>query len=338
MVDDALAHRETGRIPHMILCDPTIGRALADRRGVADVETILSNAVAWIGDRLSGARLRELGLLREGEHTDEWGVRWFGVGETRGQVKAHPLSEPSLEGYRFPDALVPEVLQQMKSQSAANRARYRLAKLGALWEQATFLRGMVPLLEDLILHPAFVHELLDRITDSLLARLAVYRQVLEAECMWLSDDYGAQSQLLMSPDAWREFIRPRLARITEAVHEAGFQFVLHSDGAIGPVIPELVELGVDLLHPVQSECVDVHWVKREFGRHLTIFGGYGSQGTLVHGSPAQVRREVDALCDTLGTGGGFILSPGLTIQNETPVENALAFIDAANAWEAGGDR
>jgi uroporphyrinogen decarboxylase len=331
IVLDAIAHKQTGHIPHMILYHATLGRRLAQYYGVDDLEPLLENAVEWIGDRLTLSRLEAAGLLRAGEYTDEWGIRWHGVGETRGQVKRPPISQPSLAGYRFPERIAPANLEQMKEQAAGSAGKYRVAKLGALWEQATFLRGMADLLVDLLLHPRFVHELLDHITAYLLNTLQVYRRELPVDGIWLSDDYGAQSGLLMSPRLWREFIAPRVRRICDAVHAAGFHFILHSDGAISDVIPDIVAMGVDMLHPVQSECVDVRRVKREFGRDITLWGGYGNQGTLVFGAPAQVRREVNALCDEIGAGGGFILSPGLGLQNETPLENAVAFIEVAKA-------
>ena len=335
LVLDAIAHRETWRIPHSIMYQPAAGDALADYYDVENVEMALGNAIEWIADRLSGGKLEELGLLRAGEYTDVWGVHWYGVGETRGHVATPPIRESSLRGYDFPGTVDADVLAQMKAQVAGSPHLYRVAKLGALWEQATFLRGMEDLLVDLLLNPGFVHDLLDGITDTLLQNLALYDRELDVDCMWLSDDYGSQSGLLMSPKLWREFIQPRLKRVSDAVHAAGYPFALHSDGAIADVIPDVVDLGVDLLHPVQSECVDVYWMKREFGQHITIWGGYGSQGTLVFGSPRQVRAEVDALCDALGAGGGFILSPGLSLQSEVPVENAAAFLDIALDREQG---
>ncbi len=335
LVLDAVAHRDTGRIPYMIQSHADIGRRLADHYGAADLGTFLGNDVEWIGDRLSTGQLAAQGDLVEGEYTDEWGVRWFGVGDTRGQVKQHPVPEPTLQDYRFPERVGPVIFAQMRQQIADSGSRYRVAKLGALWEQATFVRGMADLLTDLLLHPAFVHDLLDGIVGYLLANLALYRREFSVDCIWLSDDYGSQAGLLMSPKLWRIFIRPRLKQICDAVHAAGFQFALHSDGAIFDVIGDVVDLGVDLLHPVQSECVDVRRVKNEYGRHITLWGGYGNQGTLVFGTPAQVRHEVNALCDHAGAGGGFILSPGLGIQNETPLENALAFIEIAQARRRG---
>ena len=336
LVLDAIAHRDTGRIPYSMLFEPTIGRELAAHYRVQSMDEVIDSAVGWIGNTLPGARLTELGLLANGQYTDEWGICWEGVGDTRGQVKTAPIAEPSLVGYRFPEQLPDEIVGNMKAKADASPDRYRVAKLGALWEQATFLRSMEELLMDLIANPDFVHELLDRILDVLLANVELYRKMLPLDCMWLSDDYGSQAGLLMSPEFWRRFIRPRLERLCDAVHAAGCHFVLHSDGAIGPVVPDVVDLGVDILHPVQAECVDVLKVKRRYGEQITMWGGYGTQGTLVFGTPDDVRREVNEVCDALGAGGGFILTPGLSmIQNGVPVENAAAFIEAARERERG---
>ena len=329
LVLDAIAHKDTGRIPYMLMFQSSISRKLAEYYNVDNIEKVVVNAVEWIGNQLSQNRMKELGIFKDGRFTDEWGVRWKGVGETRGQVEIPPLSEPTLKGYSFPEKISPEVIRQMKSHAEKNKDRYRVVKLGALWEQATFLHGMKDMLIDLILHPGFVHELLDGIMDVLLENLKIYHRELDVDCIWLSDDYGSQKNLLMSPTLWREFIRPRLKRICDEVHAAGYHFVLHSDGAIAEVIPDIVDIGVDLLNPVQSECMDVYKIKKDFGRYLTIWGGYGSQRMLVFGTPSEIRQEVNEICDSLGKGGGFILTPGLSIQNEVPIENAAAFIETA---------
>ena len=336
LVLDAIAHHDTGRIPYSILFEPAVSSALAEHYGVDSTDEVVDNAIEWIGNTLPAARLAALGLLRDGQYTDEWGVCWQGVGDTRGQVMASPLSDPSLAASRFPEQLPGEIIGHMKTKAIAGAHRYRIAKLGALWEQATFLRGMEDLLVDLIDHPDFVHDLLDGILDVLLANVKLYRARLPLDCMWLSDDYGSQAGLLMSPQLWRQFIRPRVERLCAAVHAVGCHFVLHSDGAIGPVIADIVDMGVDILHPLQSECVDVPRVKREYGQDITLWGGYGTQGTLAFGTPDQVRREVHAACDVLGAGGGFILTPGLSmIPSGVPVENAAAFIAVARERERG---
>jgi uroporphyrinogen decarboxylase len=336
LVLDVISRRgKCHHTPHMIQCQSGMEKALTGFYGTTSLESVFDNAVVWIRDTLELDTMQELGLLVNGEYTDDWGVRWQGVGETVGQVKVPPLSRPTLSGYRFPEVTSPSVLEHMKTRTAQNPSRYRIARLGGLWERAMSLRGMKHLLIDLFLNPAFVDELLDGITAYLLRNLELYERELNVDCIVLSDDYGCQDRLMISPGVWRKLIRPRLRFICETAHRAQFRFALHSDGAIGEIIPDMVDLGVDILHPVQSECVDVLWVKREFGHSLTLFGGYGNQGTLIFGTPAQVKREINQLCDALGGDGGFILTPGLGLLNETPLENAVALIETANMRQKG---
>jgi uroporphyrinogen decarboxylase len=125
--------------------------------------------------------------------------------------------------------------------------------------------------------------------------------------------------------------------LVEEVHALGYRFALRSDGAMGELLPEMVGIGIDILHPLQTECVDVKWVKREFGREVTIWGGYGNQRTLARGTPHHVRNEMEATCDILGAGGCFILSPGLGwLMDGMPLENAVAFVEVAKGREGLG--
>jgi len=202
-----------------------------------------------------------------------------------------------------------------------------VVKLGDLFERAHFLRGMPQLLVDMYRNSVFIDELLQGITEynlGVIDRLAA----LNVDALWLSDDYGSQKGLLMSPSQWRRFIKPRLQAIVQMVHEKGFSFILHSDGAITDIIPEIIEIGVDVLHPVQSECIDVLEVKKRYGARFTIFGGVGSQRTILAETPDKIKRHVRKVCKKLGKGGGFILCPGIQISRVVPFENVLAFIDA----------
>ncbi len=105
----------------------------------------------------------------------------------------------------------------------------------------------------------------------------------------------------------------------------------HSCGSIVPIIPDLVELGLDILHPIQPEAMDVRQLKRDFGAHLTFCGGVRTQTLLPEGSPEEVRAEVRALKRDLGRGGGFILEPGITLQADVPLANLVALIEEARA-------
>jgi uroporphyrinogen decarboxylase len=176
-----------------------------------------------------------------------------------------------------------------------------------------------------------VHDLLDAIAAYNLATLA--RMVETApDGIFISDDYGLQRSLMMSPSDWREFIKPRLRRLLEAAQARGLVTMLHSCGCVAQIVPDLVELGLDILHPIQPEALDILALKREYGRDLTFCGGIGTQQVLPRGAPEEVRAEVLRVADAMGAGGGYILEPGITLQADVPLENLLALVEAARDY------
>jgi uroporphyrinogen decarboxylase len=150
----------------------------------------------------------------------------------------------------------------------------------------------------------------------------------------IGDDIGMQDRMLMSPAAWRQWLKPRLARVIAAAREVkpDVVFFYHSDGFIEPVIAELSEIGVDALNPVQPECMDPAAIKRQYGDRLAFWGTVGIQHTLPFGTPEQVAAEVKLRIDTVGKGGGLYLSPTHVIAPEVPYENLFAFVRAAQEY------
>lgn len=323
VVKEAIAHREVFPVPYYIFLSPSLANRLMEHFYTNDLPRSLgayvfyTTVVPVIPNRVVN-----------GSYTDIFGIRWDGVGETRGHPKKHPLEKPSLEGYSFPEPCPSETLQRIEKEIEPYNDLYIVVKLGDLFERAHFLRGMPELMVDMYRNPSFVEELFHGITEynlGVIDRLAS----LKIDGLWLSDDYGSQKSLLLSRHHWRRFIKPHLQAIIQGVHGKGFHFILHSDGAIADLVPEIIEIGVDVIHPLQSECMDVASVKRRYGDEFTIFGGIGSQSMLLRETPEKIARRVRSICKKLGKGGGFILCPGLQITNDVTLENALAFIDAA---------
>ena len=154
-------------------------------------------------------------------------------------------------------------------------------------------------------------------------------ELKEAGAVAVSDDYGAQSGLLISPDDWRKLVKPCLAEIYAFAKENGRVVFHHSCGDILPIIGDMIDIGLDILNPIQPEAMDVSLLKREFGHLVTLCGGIPTQDLLVFGSPGRIREEVRRLKRDMGAGGGYILEPGITIQADVPVENMVAMIDEA---------
>jgi len=261
---------------------------------------------------------------------DWWGAGW-GT-ETEGYWHAHaPLAEcPDLGSFAWPDPERTDLLAEAAQAIAADeRRRFVVPNFGfALFERAWSLRGFDRLLMDLVDQPAWVEELLERITDIQITLASRYL-ALGVDGGYFGDDYGAQRGLLFSPPLWRRLCKPRLARLFAVFRQAGLPVILHSDGDIWPILPDLVEIGLTCLNPVQPEVLDHTRLYREFGQHLSFYGGVSTQTVLPAGTPEQVQQATEACVRALAPEGtGLLLGPSHRMQSDIPVENVAAMLEA----------
>jgi uroporphyrinogen decarboxylase len=192
---------------------------------------------------------------------------------------------------------------------------------------------------DLLIEPEIAQYVLDRSTEFY---LEFSRRILEQasdliDCIALADDLGMQDGLMISPETFERWIAPRIGRFADLAHSYGARLILHSDGNIRSLIPRLIELGVDVLDPLQPEAkhMDPAEIKREFGSEIVLRGGISAQEVLSHGSPHEVKDEVERAIDTLAFGGGYILSPGHPVlQDDIPVENIIMMYETAHTYGA----
>jgi uroporphyrinogen decarboxylase len=301
---------------------------------------------------------------------DWWGAGW-GT-ETEGYWHAvAPLAESAnLAGYPWPDPHAPSLLADAERALAADGGQHFVApNFGfALFERAWSLRGFDQLLMDLVDQPEWVEELLDRITeiqvtlakrfislgrssrrqeaqlskseirnpksemDRSLLTSAATNSSMGVDGGYFGDDYGAQRSLLFSPKIWRHIIKPRLARMFAVFREAGLPAILHSDGDIWPILPDLVDIGLTCLNPVQPEVLEHTRLYREFGQHLSFYGGISTQEVLPKVAPAEVRAATLACIRNLAPHGtGLILGPSHRMQSDIPVENVAAMLETFRA-------
>ncbi|MCE5241325.1 hypothetical protein LLH23_22905 [bacterium] len=328
----ALRHEETERLPYDFMLSPPALQRLQEHLGLGEHE-----AEDWIGSCLYLYGCRDKPLYAHPDRygptiTDQWGVVWSTSETDRGYPVVHPLGDGGgtlvLPG---PDPCEPRRWEGVARSADRYPHLYRLAVIGDLWERAQVLRGLDRLLLDLLDQPRFVHELLDTVCEYNLATLREMAQ-FRPDGVFLSDDYGLQRSLMMSPRDWRTFIRPRLQVLFAEAKRHAFTIMLHSCGNVSEIIPDLIGLGLDILHPIQPEAMDGATLKREFGRDLTFCGGLNTQQLLPHATPDEIRAEVRRLGDEMGRGGGYILEPGITVQADVPLENLLAAIEAARAY------
>jgi len=209
--------------------------------------------------------------------------------------------------------------------------------VGHIFETVWHMRGMDRFMMDMIEHPEFAGFLIERIT-ALRADTARRLAVMGVDMVRFGDDVGMQTGMMMSPALWRQWFKPNLAKVIAAAKEVNPNIYIwyHSDGNVEAIIPELIEVGVDVLNPVQPECMDPAALKQHYGDQLTFWGTIGIQTTMPFGTPAEVKRVVRERIRTVGKGGGLVLAPTHVLEPEVPYENIIAFIEAIE--EEAGER
>ncbi len=290
-------------------------------------EDLLLTSVGWANSYYQSDR----------PYTDEWGVRWgiveyrtpYGTGHYT-EIAGHPLAEDAALGsYRPPDPGRPELYAAAEEAIRLYRDEYWIVgvTVTTVFETAWALRGLERLLMDFVAAPDLAAEILDipfRYHLAAAKRLAA----MGVDMIWTGDDVGTQRGLLMAPALWRRILKPRLARFFAEVKAANprVKIAYHSDGAIEPLIPDLIEIGLDVLNPVQPACMDPAALRRKYGKNLSFWGTIDEQKTLPFGTPQDVRAEVRSRLDHAGRDGGLILGPTHHVQLDTPMENFWSMV------------
>jgi len=205
---------------------------------------------------------------------------------------------------------------------------------GEIFETAWRLRGFNQLLLDLRRNRELVDYLFDQITAMLIHNSVVLARA-GVDILGLDDDVGEPTSMIISPAMWREFLKPRMAKVIEFAKEAKPDLFIfyHSDGYVEPIIPDLIEIGVDVLNPVQPDVMDPAGLKEEYGDRLAFWGTVGTQTLWAWGRPKDIEEEVKLRIETVGRGGGFVISPAYDIDlPEIPLENIIAFDKAAKKF------
>jgi len=279
------------------------------------------------------------------EHTDVFGFRTrpvdYGSG-TYNEVASNPLaaftSVDEIEaGYTWPQAdwwdyaSLPEQVRGQEHRPIRGGGSEPFLKYAAL-------RGMEQAYMDLVLNPEMVHYCLDKLFGLAYTDTRRIFETLPGKVMitYIAEDLGSQESLLFSPEQIETFLFPRMKRMMGLTHEHGSHVFTHSDGAVRPVIERLIELGVEVLNPIQWRCAGMEreGLKRDFGRSLVFHGGMDNQQTVPFGTADDVRQEVLDNLRILGSGGGYILAPCHNIQAVTPPENIVAIYETGyeNGW------
>ncbi len=291
-------------------------------------EDLILTSVGWANSYYQGHDV----------YTDEWGVTWraqpyetpFGRGHYTEMV-GRPLADDSaIASYRAPDPDRPELYEEAGRVIRQLGGEYYIVgvTVTTIWETAWALRGFEQMMIDLVAEPDVADAILE-IPFRYHLRAAERLTAMGVDMIWTGDDVGMQTGMLISPVLWRRHLKPRMAELIARVKSINpaVKVAYHSDGMIWDVIPDLVEIGLDVLNPVQPACMDPDELKRRFGDRLCFWGSIDEQHTLPFGSPEDVCAEVRTRLRTIGRHGGLILGPTHHVQLDTPMDNFWAMVE-----------
>jgi len=272
---------------------------------------------------------------------DEWGVAEIpGKSEHYIEMRS-PLSEikniEEIKKYPWPDPVNDCCQDHLdKLTKEWQKKGYVVAGLMqmTIFEQAWYMRGLENLLIDMMDNNIIAKHLLDKITE---IKVTMARRYAEAgvDIIRLGDDIGTQRGLLMSKELWCRWLKPRLLEVITAARSIKPDIFIfyHTDGKVDPIIPELIEIGINILNPVQPECMNVYELHREYGKYLTFWGTIGTQTTLPFATVKEIKELVRERIEKIGRFGGLILGPTHTIQPDVPWKNVVALFKAINEYK-----
>jgi len=312
--------------------EATLQRLHSDVRGVRDLHP-------------AGTLERNQNRDPHSPFIDSWGSGQMEVSPGEWFPGIHPLKEATtiqeIEDYPgWPDMSDPSRVAHVRETAAALAEESKYAILATPWllfplERAFAMQGMDTFLLNLAINPDFAKALLEKNAQLCKELMGYFLGELgdNVDIIKIGDDLGTQDSLLMSPDMYREILKPIHADYIRFIKErTNAKLLFHTDGDVVPLIEDFIEMGVDILNPIQTSAgkmSDLAALKKRFGKEIIFCGGIDTQRILPDGSPEEVREEVRRVIHYLGEGGGYMVSSVHTIMNDVPPENVLAMVDAA---------
>jgi uroporphyrinogen decarboxylase len=336
-VHAALRREPADRVPVFMWFHPVTARHLAEllEIPVAAVGAAMGDDVrmTWVNNNWAME-----GIVHENEgegHVDPWGVKWVKEGAFN-QPVGFPLAGATRDemlAYRFPEDKL-DFLLHLMDPVLAQKEKYFIGcdVSPCVFEMYWRLRGLENAIMDIASDPELTRLMFGKCAQFAVTLSQRVCAELPIDWLWCGDDVAGQTSMVMSPAAWRELIKPLMAEIFAVGKAHGLWVANHCCGALRPIIPDLVEIGLDVLNPIQSGCpgMDALELKREFGAKLSFMGGVDTQDLLPFGSADDVRRVTEKLISGMTAGGGgYILAASHTIPPETPDENIFALYQTA---------
>ena len=266
---------------------------------------------------------------RPGYFRDDFGVIWNrnGADKDIGVIDGFIVGSPDQQKYTFPQVDMQKFRKNIEEMIAGRGDRFIIMNFGfTLFERAWTLMGMENLLMYMIEYPEELEVFFDDICDFFLELVDVALEY-DIDGVFFGDDWGQQRGLIMGPEHWRRFIKPRMARLYARVKSKGLFVLQHSCGDCRDIFTDLLDIGLDCYQTFQPEIYPVAEMKKKYGDHISFWGGVSTQCCLPLMSPADVQKEIVKIIKTAGTNGGLIIAPTHSIPHDVPVDNILAMLE-----------
>ncbi len=341
----AVRHQRADRLPIDYSATPEAHAALKKHLAVADDEALLRRLgcdIRLVRGRYVGPpdTVGAPGVTAAGK--DFLGVVWKPVKNqfaTYNEIAFHPLAQATtvreIEDYPWPSVDWFDYSHLSAEIDRINRQqRYCITFfVGGAFETPWYMRGLARFLTDLLEYPDIAEAISRRATQFYKQRAlrAIEQSKGKIDLVYSGGDIGTQRGMMLAPDLWRRHIKPYSSELIRTFKDMGLMTMYHSCGSIVPVIEDLIEMGLDILDPIQprAEGMRPEDLKAQFGDRLTFHGGIDEQHLLPHGTPEAVRKEVVRLMEMLGSDGAYIVCPAHAIQPDTSPENIMAIYDTA---------
>lgn len=275
--------------------------------------------------------------LKEGTTIDDWGVAHEPGSEAAMHMTymRHPMKElttlEEIQNYPYPGFLTADYSHQKQECDLIHSKG--LVALGnmqmTIWEASWYLRSMEQLMMDMIMDKEKASYIIDKVLELSIHRAVQYAKA-GCDILYFGDDIGMQSSIMMSIDMYVEWFKPRLTKLIKEVKSINPDILIfyHSCGFVEPFIPHLIEAGVDVLNPVQPECMDFEEIHALYGDKISFHGTIGTQTTMPFGTPEEVYNLTLKNLSIAGEKGGLFCAPTHILEPEVPWENILAYVKA----------
>lgn len=286
-------------------------------------------------------RATEPADLAPDEFTDEWGCRFRHSPTGVGAHPSKPIIRTMEDWIDYRDNQMPLIEEGIfeadaKKTVRENPDRYVLMNIWrTFYERMYMLYGMEELWMDMVMEEDIFLAMVQDLKDfTLRAIRAAKRSGVDG--VYLADDWGMQDRLQISLKHWRKFFKPAYAEMIALAHELGMEVWMHSCGCVDSIVPEFIEIGLDVIGNLQTSAMDLKAISEKYRGKITFFGGLDVQTNLTKGTPESVRQEVEALAGMFRPAEGrFIFAPSNSIMPETPVENVAALFEAMDRFRRG---